>query len=194
MEILFEGREGRALPGGLAQRATQTGGRYRIEVPEADLYGVLGQLKDCDARILSVSPVRPTLEDYFFRLVKSEAASGLRRGGGCPMSAMSAMPAVVAVNTFREAVRDRVLYNLIFFAFLMIGRRDSGGSDFDRNRTAGHHQSGTLGDFRVRPGDGHLHRGGTRLRRRSRSARSIACSRSRFAAGNSSPENSAGFC
>jgi ABC-type transport system involved in multi-copper enzyme maturation permease subunit len=34
---------------------------------------------------------------------------------------MSSMPAVVAVNTFREAVRDRVLYNLIFFALLMMG-------------------------------------------------------------------------
>src|SRR5215469_7067851 len=34
---------------------------------------------------------------------------------------MTAMPGVVAVNTFREAVRDRVLYNLIFFALLMIG-------------------------------------------------------------------------
>lgn len=32
----------------------------------------------------------------------------------------TAMPGVVAINTFREAVRDRVLYNLIFFAFLMI--------------------------------------------------------------------------
>jgi len=28
---------------------------------------------------------------------------------------------IVAVNTFREAVRDRVLYNLIFFALLMMG-------------------------------------------------------------------------
>jgi len=27
----------------------------------------------------------------------------------------------VAANTFREAVRDRVLYNLVFFAFLMMG-------------------------------------------------------------------------
>jgi len=27
----------------------------------------------------------------------------------------------VAANTFREAVRDRVLYNLLFFALLMIG-------------------------------------------------------------------------
>jgi Cu-processing system permease protein len=34
---------------------------------------------------------------------------------------MSAIPGVVAVNTFREAVRDRVLYNLIFFALMMIG-------------------------------------------------------------------------
>jgi ABC-type transport system involved in multi-copper enzyme maturation permease subunit len=34
---------------------------------------------------------------------------------------MSTAPLPVAVNTFREAVRDRVLYNLIFFALLMIG-------------------------------------------------------------------------
>src|SRR6201998_2027866 len=27
----------------------------------------------------------------------------------------------VAANTFREAVRDRVLYNLVFFALLMMG-------------------------------------------------------------------------
>ncbi|MGA8037138.1 MAG: ABC transporter permease [Candidatus Acidiferrales bacterium] len=34
---------------------------------------------------------------------------------------MSTIPGVVAVNTFREAVRDRVLYNLVFFALLMMG-------------------------------------------------------------------------
>jgi ABC-type transport system involved in multi-copper enzyme maturation permease subunit len=34
---------------------------------------------------------------------------------------MRAMSVVVAVNTFREAIRDRVLYNLIFFALMMIG-------------------------------------------------------------------------
>jgi len=27
---------------------------------------------------------------------------------------------VVALNTFREAVRDRVLYNLVFFALVMM--------------------------------------------------------------------------
>jgi ABC-type transport system involved in multi-copper enzyme maturation permease subunit len=34
---------------------------------------------------------------------------------------MSAAVGPVAVNTFREAVRDRVLYNLVLFALLMIG-------------------------------------------------------------------------
>jgi Cu-processing system permease protein len=33
---------------------------------------------------------------------------------------MSTIPGVVAINAFREAVRDRVLYNLIFFALMMI--------------------------------------------------------------------------
>ena len=34
---------------------------------------------------------------------------------------MSARIAHIAFNTFREAVRDRVLYNLIFFALLLVG-------------------------------------------------------------------------
>jgi ABC-type transport system involved in multi-copper enzyme maturation permease subunit len=34
---------------------------------------------------------------------------------------MISAPAIVAVNTFREAVRDRVLYNLVIFALLMMG-------------------------------------------------------------------------
>jgi ABC-type transport system involved in multi-copper enzyme maturation permease subunit len=34
---------------------------------------------------------------------------------------MTRTAGVVAVNTFREAVRDRFLYNLIFFALLMMG-------------------------------------------------------------------------
>jgi len=33
---------------------------------------------------------------------------------------MITIPGIVALNTFREAVRDRVLYNLVFFALLMM--------------------------------------------------------------------------
>ncbi|MGA2509858.1 MAG: ABC transporter ATP-binding protein [Candidatus Acidiferrales bacterium] len=75
MEILFEAPAGRALPPALAQHATQIGGRCRVEVPEGELYAALDELRRFDARILSVTPVRPTLEDYFLRLVDSGKAA-----------------------------------------------------------------------------------------------------------------------
>jgi ABC-2 type transport system ATP-binding protein len=75
MEILFEMPEERAVPSTLRERATKTGARYQVEVPEAELFQALDQLRDCSARILSVTPVRPTLEDYFFHLVGREKAA-----------------------------------------------------------------------------------------------------------------------
>ena len=74
MEVLFEAPQGHALPPSLAQQATQVGARYRIEVPEGELYIVLEHLRKIDAKILSVSPIRLTLEDYFVRLVGRERA------------------------------------------------------------------------------------------------------------------------
>jgi ABC-2 type transport system ATP-binding protein len=76
MEILFELREGCALPSSLDKRAKQVGGRYRAELPEDELYQALEELRSCEARILSVTPLRPTLEDYFFKLVgRDESAT-----------------------------------------------------------------------------------------------------------------------
>ena len=74
MEILFEAKEGRTPPS-LTAHATQLGARFRVEVPDADLYSTLDQLRACGARVLSISPLRPTLEDYFFRLVGHERSS-----------------------------------------------------------------------------------------------------------------------
>ncbi len=75
MEILFEARGGRTLPSSLAEKATAIGGRTRVEVPEAEIYSVIDQLRNCEARILSVAPVRPSLEDYFIELVGREQAA-----------------------------------------------------------------------------------------------------------------------
>ena len=75
MEIVFELAQGRALQQPLAGHATQIGGRYRITLPEAQLYEAIDQLRSAEARILSMTPVRPTLEDYFIRLVGREAAA-----------------------------------------------------------------------------------------------------------------------
>lgn len=79
MEIFFELPDGRSLPAALAGHVTRTGARYRTEVSEADLYASLDFLRDTGARILGVTPVRPTLEDYFLRLVgREEPASHAR--------------------------------------------------------------------------------------------------------------------
>jgi ABC-2 type transport system ATP-binding protein len=75
MEILFEVRAGSAPPTSMAERATHAGNRYRIEVAEADLYSALEELRSCEARILSVAPLRPSLEDYFLKLVGREKAT-----------------------------------------------------------------------------------------------------------------------
>jgi ABC-2 type transport system ATP-binding protein len=69
MEILFETIRPEALPLSFAGRTTHIGSRFRVEVPEPELYDSLEQLRRCEARILSVTPIRPKLEDYFFGLV-----------------------------------------------------------------------------------------------------------------------------
>jgi ABC-2 type transport system ATP-binding protein len=72
LEVLFELPAGSALPPALEAAATQTGARCRIQVPEAQLYDALEGLRAARARIISVSQLKPTLEDFFLRLVGGE--------------------------------------------------------------------------------------------------------------------------
>jgi ABC-2 type transport system ATP-binding protein len=73
MEILFElAGENRNL--GLLGKATRTGDRYRLQLPEAELYKALDELKAAGARILSVAQLKPTLEEFFMNLVEADRA------------------------------------------------------------------------------------------------------------------------
>ncbi|HEV2101167.1 MAG TPA: ABC transporter ATP-binding protein [Candidatus Acidoferrum sp.] len=73
MEILFELSSAAAsLP--LLASATRTGDRYRVQLPEADLYPALDALKGTGARILAVTQIKPTLEEYFMHLVEADRA------------------------------------------------------------------------------------------------------------------------
>ena len=72
MEILFEVAEGKNLP--LLAKATRTGERCRVEMPEDELYGAIEQLRAAGARILSVAQIKPTLEDFFMNLVEADRA------------------------------------------------------------------------------------------------------------------------
>ena len=73
MEVFFELHgSGKAFP--LLSRATNTGERYRVEVAEAELYAALDELKSAGARILSVTQLKPTLEEFFMNLVDADRA------------------------------------------------------------------------------------------------------------------------
>jgi ABC-2 type transport system ATP-binding protein len=74
MEILFEcvGKApGAAL---LLSQATQTGDRYRMQVPEDELFAALEELRGAGAKILCVAQIKPTLEEYFMHLVEADRA------------------------------------------------------------------------------------------------------------------------
>jgi ABC-2 type transport system ATP-binding protein len=72
LEILFEysGTAGKTLP--LLGSATRTGNRYRLQISESELYAGLDQLRDAGAKLLSVTQVKASLEEYFMHLVAED--------------------------------------------------------------------------------------------------------------------------
>ena len=75
VEVLFEFvGEPPAAVSSLFRKATRAGERFRLEVPEEELYKTLEELRGASARILSVTQLKPTLEDYFLHLVAADRA------------------------------------------------------------------------------------------------------------------------
>jgi ABC-2 type transport system ATP-binding protein len=74
MEILFEYAGSGARAAALLSKATRAGNRYRLQVGEEELYGALEQLGSVEAKILSVTQLKPTLEEYFMDLVDASRA------------------------------------------------------------------------------------------------------------------------
>jgi ABC-2 type transport system ATP-binding protein len=76
MEVLVSGLDGRALdaPGIAAREAL--GERWRLQVEEASLGKIVSAVEAAGGRILSVQPVRQSLEDYFFKELGGVPAAG----------------------------------------------------------------------------------------------------------------------
>ena len=108
-------------------------GPYRFELDaDARPEPFIAELAAAGARLVSVTPVRTTLEDVFVRAVGThgpdEAAP--RASGADVMSPRRV--ALVALHVFKESVRDRVLYAIAGFALLLVAasllhRGDHGG-------------------------------------------------------------------
>jgi len=74
MEVLFEYTGSNTGAVALLGNATKTGNRYRLHVEESELYGVMEQMRGAGARILSVTQVKQTLEEYFLHQVDADRA------------------------------------------------------------------------------------------------------------------------
>jgi ABC-2 type transport system ATP-binding protein len=73
MEILFE------LPGGgeseaLRAKAVKSGSRYRLNVAAEELFPAIEELRGAGAKIVSVTQIKPSLEDFFLELVGRDRA------------------------------------------------------------------------------------------------------------------------
>ena len=72
-EVLFEYS---GVPGALEilSNAAQSGSRFRMQVPEERLYAVMDELRRAGARIVGVTQIKPTLEEFFMHLVAADRA------------------------------------------------------------------------------------------------------------------------
>jgi ABC-2 type transport system ATP-binding protein len=74
MEIIFELTGSGAQIEEVRAKATKSGANYRMSVIELDLYAALEELRGAGAKIISVTRIKPTLEDFFMELVGKERA------------------------------------------------------------------------------------------------------------------------
>ena len=109
VELVWQGTAVPASMKALGADCHVTGDTVRAVLPEESQDMAIDAMRRERLRLISVVPVRTTLEQYFVEKLKTAGEDGGSDG-------MSARIVHIASNTFREAVRDRVLYNLIAFA------------------------------------------------------------------------------
>ena len=151
---------------------------------------LLADLIATGASLVSLNPLRDTLEDFFVRRV-AEAGAGARADAQArgPVRAVS----WVAVSVFRESVRDRVPYNLVLFAVLLIALVVPARPAHRRSGRQDHQGPRARRDRGVRPVHRDLHRHRAGLEGGRAAQHLLAARRSRSAARSSSPGKYAGL-
>jgi len=74
MEIVFELVDGAHLTEKINAKVARTGANYRMSVSETELYATMEELRGAGARVISVTQIKPTLEDFFLELVGKDRA------------------------------------------------------------------------------------------------------------------------
>lgn len=74
MEIFFDADATDTRAAALVAKATKSGSRYALRVAEDKVFAALEELRAANAKLASVSPIKPTLEEYFLHLVEKDRA------------------------------------------------------------------------------------------------------------------------
>jgi ABC-2 type transport system ATP-binding protein len=74
MEIIFELTDAAPSNEKLLAKAARSGVNYRMSVDECEVYETMNELRMAGAKIISVTQIKPTLEDYFMELVGKDRA------------------------------------------------------------------------------------------------------------------------
>ncbi len=74
MEIVFELPDGGLSAEKIRVKAARSGANYRMSVSETELYATMEELRGAGARVISVTQIKPTLEDFFLELVGKDRA------------------------------------------------------------------------------------------------------------------------
>ena len=125
VEVIWQGTQIPASMKALGAECHVTGDTVRAIIDENQQDAAIDALRRERLRLIAITPVRTSLETYFVEKLRRAETSPATTAGGSAADlredSMSTRIAHIASNTFREAVRDRVLYNLIAFALLLSG-------------------------------------------------------------------------
>lgn len=74
MEIVFDADGNDSRSAAIRAKATKSGSRYALRVSEEYVFAALEELRTVGAKLAAVSPIKPTLEEYFLHLVEKDRA------------------------------------------------------------------------------------------------------------------------
>jgi len=74
MEIVFDADMNDPRSATVRAKASKSGSRFALRMPEEDVFAAVEEIRAAGAKLAAVSPIKPTLEEYFLHLVEKDRA------------------------------------------------------------------------------------------------------------------------
>ena len=74
IEIVFDADANDTRSATLRAKASKSGSRYAMRVPEENVFAAIEEVRAAGGKLAAVTPIKPTLEEYFLHLVEKDRA------------------------------------------------------------------------------------------------------------------------